>query len=85
LPLGKLYIPIWEYVKLHFLAAFTRNPILSEPKRDSTGAARNAIQVSIAQRYAKANYLAPYLIAQLYAELGDKDHAVERLNTAYPQ
>ena len=25
--LGELYIPIWEYVKPHFLAAFTRGPV----------------------------------------------------------
>jgi hypothetical protein len=68
-----------------FSRPFTRNPALSEPKLDSTGAARNAIQVSIAQRDAKANYLAAYLIAQLYAELGDKDHAFEWLNSAYQE
>ena len=45
-------------------------------------ALRSAIKVSIAQRDAKTNYLGAFWIAQLYAELGDKDHAFEWLNTA---
>ena len=46
-------------------------------------AAHKAIEVLLAQRKAKANSLAPFLIAELYAELGDKDQAFEWLNTAY--
>jgi tetratricopeptide (TPR) repeat protein len=48
-------------------------------------ALRSAIKVSIAQRDAKNNYLVDFWIAQLYAELGDKDHAFEWLNTAYQE
>jgi len=48
-------------------------------------ALRGAIKVSIAQRDAKTNYLVAFWIAQLYAELGDKDHAFEWLNTAYQE
>jgi serine/threonine protein kinase/TolB-like protein/Tfp pilus assembly protein PilF len=48
-------------------------------------AARKAIEVLLAQHKAKANSLAPFLIAELYAELGDKDHAFEWLNTAYQE
>jgi len=47
------------------------------------GAARKGIEVSIAQHKAKTNYLASYTIAELYADIGDKDHAFEWLNTAY--
>jgi hypothetical protein len=47
------------------------------------GALHSAIKVSVAQRDAKTNYLAAFWIAQLYAELGEKDHAFEWLNTAY--
>ncbi len=49
------------------------------------GALRKAIDVSLAQRKAKAGYVSPYGIAQLYAELGDKVHAFEWLNTAYQE
>jgi hypothetical protein len=45
-------------------------------------AVRNAIQALLAQRDAKANYVAAFRIAQLYAELGDRDHAFEWLNIA---
>jgi eukaryotic-like serine/threonine-protein kinase len=48
-------------------------------------AARRAIDVLLAQRKANTNYLAPYQIAQLYGDLGDKDHAFEWLNTAYQE
>ncbi len=48
-------------------------------------ALRSAIKVSVAQRDAKTNYLGAFWIAQLYAELGDKDHAFEWLNTAYQE
>jgi Tfp pilus assembly protein FimV len=29
--------------------------------------------------------VSPYLIAELYADLGDKDHAIEWLNIAYQE
>jgi tetratricopeptide (TPR) repeat protein len=45
-------------------------------------AARRGIEVYLAQRKAHEGYVSPYQIAQLYAELGDKDHAFEWLNTA---
>jgi len=47
------------------------------------GAMHKAIEVSLAQRKAKAGYVSPYGIATLYADLGDKEHAFEWLNTAY--
>jgi serine/threonine protein kinase/TolB-like protein/cytochrome c-type biogenesis protein CcmH/NrfG len=46
-------------------------------------ALRKGIAVSVAQRNSKAEYASPYSIAALYADLGDKDHAFEWLNTAY--
>jgi serine/threonine protein kinase len=46
------------------------------------GALRQAIDVLLAQRKAKTAFVSPYLIAQLYGDLGDKDHAFEWLNTA---
>jgi TolB-like protein len=49
------------------------------------GALRKGIEVSLAQRKAKNGYLAPSGIAELYADLGDKDHAFEWLNTAYQE
>jgi TolB-like protein len=48
-------------------------------------AARKAIEVLLAQRKAKTNYRVPYQIAALYADLGDKEHAFEWLNTAYQE
>ncbi|MGB0118873.1 MAG: hypothetical protein WCF61_20140 [Terriglobales bacterium] len=48
-------------------------------------ALRNGIEVSLAQRKAKAEYVSPYAIAAYYADLGDKDHAFEWLNTAYQE
>ena len=48
-------------------------------------AARKAIEVLLAQHKGKANYLASFMIAELYAETGDKDHAFEWLNTAYQE
>jgi len=49
------------------------------------GALRKGIEVSLAQRKDKNSYVSPYLIAKLYADLGDKDHAFEWLNTAYKE
>ncbi len=46
------------------------------------GALRKGIEVSLVQRKAKTAYVSPTSIAELYAELGDKDHAFEWLNTA---
>ncbi len=48
-------------------------------------AARKAIEVLLAQYKAKSNSLAPTLIAELYAEIGDKDRAFEWLNVAYEE
>jgi eukaryotic-like serine/threonine-protein kinase len=48
-------------------------------------ALRSAIDASLAERNAKAGYISAYQIAQLYADLGDKDHAFEWLNTAYQE
>ncbi len=49
------------------------------------GALRKAIEVSLAQRKAKTEYISPYIVASYYADLGDKDHAFEWLNTAYQE
>jgi tetratricopeptide (TPR) repeat protein len=49
------------------------------------GALRKGIEVSLAQRKARKGYVSPYLIASLYADLGDKDHAFEWLNTTYQE
>jgi serine/threonine protein kinase/TolB-like protein len=49
------------------------------------GAAHKAIEVLLAQHKAKTNYLAPFMLAELYADAGDKDHAFEWLNTAYQE
>jgi len=49
------------------------------------GALHKAIEVSLAQRKAKTDYVSPYAIAELYADSGDKDHAFEWLNTAYEE
>jgi hypothetical protein len=46
---------------------------------------RKAIEVSLAQRKSSTEYAFPYSIAQFYADLGDKDHAFEWLNTAYQE
>ena len=47
------------------------------------GALRKGIEVLLAQR--KTGYISSYTIAGLYADLGDKDHAFEWLNTAYQE
>jgi len=49
------------------------------------GALRKGIEVSLAQRKVKAGYVSPFRIAELYGDLGDKDHAFEWLNTAYQE
>jgi serine/threonine protein kinase/tetratricopeptide (TPR) repeat protein len=49
------------------------------------GAAHKAIEVLLAERKAGTNYTAPYEIAEFYADLGDKDHAFEWLDTAYQE
>jgi len=46
---------------------------------------RRAIEVLLAQRKDKAEYVSPYTIAEVYADLGDKDHAFEWLNTSYQE
>jgi serine/threonine protein kinase len=48
-------------------------------------AAHKAIEVLLAERKAGANYTASYEIAEFYADLGDKDHAFQWLNTAYQE
>jgi len=48
-------------------------------------ALRKGIEVSLTQRKAKTGYVSPFQIARLYADLGDKDHAFEWLNTAYQE
>jgi serine/threonine protein kinase/tetratricopeptide (TPR) repeat protein len=44
---------------------------------------RRVIEVLLAQRKDKAEYVSPYIIAEVYADLGDKDHAFQWLDTAY--
>jgi hypothetical protein len=39
----------------------------------------------LAQRKVHNEYVSPYQIALAYADLGDKDHAFEWLNTAYQE
>jgi TolB-like protein/Tfp pilus assembly protein PilF len=46
-------------------------------------ALRQGIDVSLAQRNSKAEYVSPFNIAGMYADLGDKEHAFEWLDTAY--
>ena len=48
-------------------------------------ALRKAIEVLLTQRKANAAYVSPIQVAQLYADLGEKDHAFEWLNTAYQE
>jgi eukaryotic-like serine/threonine-protein kinase len=48
-------------------------------------AERKAIEVVLAQRQAKTDYVSPFSIAELYADSGDKDRAFEWLNTAYQE
>jgi hypothetical protein len=44
---------------------------------------RKGVEARLAQR--KTGYSSAYLIATLYAELGDKDQAFRWLNTAYQE
>ncbi len=48
-------------------------------------ALHKAIELSLAQRNARAGYVSPFQIARLYGDLGDKDHAFQWLNTAYQE
>ncbi|MGD0269549.1 MAG: hypothetical protein ABSB14_10835, partial [Candidatus Sulfotelmatobacter sp.] len=43
------------------------------------------LEVWLAQRKRSGGYVYPYLIAQMYADSGDKDHAFQWLNTAYQE
>jgi len=47
------------------------------------GALRAALQVALTQH--KNSYFHPYVLAGLYVDLGDKDHAFEWLDTAYQE
>jgi TolB-like protein/predicted Ser/Thr protein kinase len=49
------------------------------------GALRNSIELSLARRKAKRDYVSAYQLATLYADLGEKEHAFEWLNTAYQE
>jgi len=48
-------------------------------------ALRKAIEVATAQRKNGVGYVSPFIIAGLYAQSGDKNHAFEWLNTAYQE
>jgi serine/threonine protein kinase/TolB-like protein len=48
-------------------------------------ALRKGIEMLLARRKAKTDYVSAYQIAALYADLGEKDHAFEWLNTAYQE
>jgi len=48
-------------------------------------ALRKGIEVMLAQMKARSGYVAPYGLAQLYGDLGDKEHAFQWLDTAYQQ
>jgi TolB-like protein len=48
-------------------------------------AERKGVEVSLAQRKEPGSYVSPYQIAGYYADLGDKDHAFQWLNTAYQE
>jgi len=48
-------------------------------------AERKGLEVSLALRKGKSYYISPNGIAEIYADLGDKDHAFEWLNIAYQE
>ena len=48
-------------------------------------ALRKGVEVSLEQRKTKTGYVSPYQIAQYYADLAEKDHAFEWLNTAFQE
>jgi serine/threonine protein kinase/Flp pilus assembly protein TadD len=48
-------------------------------------AEKKAIEVLLAQRKAGVNHLASYILAEHYADLGDRDHAFEWLNICYQE
>jgi eukaryotic-like serine/threonine-protein kinase len=49
------------------------------------GAEHKGVEVLLAQRKGTGGYVSPYLIAQMYADSGDKDQAFQWLNTAYQE
>jgi len=48
-------------------------------------ALRQAIETAVVHRKARSSNVLSYQISRLYADLGDKDHAFEWLNTAYQE
>ena len=52
---------------------------------DWNSAAHQGIEVLLAQRKAKTNFLASFDLAELYADIGDKEHAFEWLNVGYQE
>ena len=48
-------------------------------------AAHKEIEILLAQRKGGRNYEAPYFVAALYADTGDKEHAFEWLDIAYQE
>jgi eukaryotic-like serine/threonine-protein kinase len=48
-------------------------------------AEKKGIEVLVAQRKANVNHIAGYIIAEHYADLGERDHAFEWLNICYQQ
>jgi serine/threonine protein kinase/TolB-like protein len=49
------------------------------------GALRRGVETQLAQREAGKSFVSPYSVAQIYAQLGDKDHAFEWLEIAYKE
>jgi serine/threonine protein kinase len=49
------------------------------------GALRKGLEVLLAQRRSKNAYVSPLAIAELYGDLGDKDHAFEWLDIAFAE
>jgi serine/threonine protein kinase/TolB-like protein len=48
-------------------------------------ALRRTIEAALAQRKVRGGYVSSYRISRLYADLGDKDHAFEWLDTGYQE